>query len=246
MIKTHTTLNIGHFHTNYCEDFWVTAPITSSQQLIAVLDGCTMGTESAFAAMLFGKTLRSIARELYYEDFLNPSGTLLSGKLREIFRGLFSRLKSIRNQLSLDTHELLTTIVLGVLDQKSRVAEFLTIGDGLICHDGNIVNYEQDDRPDYLGYHLSKDFDSWFDAQTQKLTIKSFNDLSICTDGIFSFRNFKQPAKQKSEAEIIDFLLINDQLSEHNNCLERKMRIVQQEWQHEVTDDLAIVRIVSS
>lgn len=245
MIKTFTTLNIGHFHINYCEDFWVTAPITGSQQLIAVLDGCTMGTESAFAAILFGKTLRSIGKELYYEDFLNPSEAPLSSKLKEIFRRLFSQLKSIRNQLSLDSHELLSTIVLGVVDEERRAAEFLTVGDGLICHDGNIVNYEQDDRPDYLGYHLSKDFNAWFDAQRQKLAIKDFHDLSICTDGIFSFRNFKQPGKQKSEAEIIDFLLINDQLSKHNNCLERKIRIVQQEWQHEVTDDLAIVRIVS-
>ncbi len=244
MIKTFTTLNIGHFHTNYCEDFWVTAPITGSQQLIVVSDGCTMGTESAFAAILFGKTLRSISKELYYENFLNPSDVSLNSKLREIFRRLFQRLKSIRNQLSLDTHELLATIVLGVIDHRHSAAEFLTIGDGLICHDGNIVNYEQDDRPDYLGYHLSKDFDSWFDTQTQKLTIKGFNDLSICTDGIFSFRNFKQPDKQKSEAEIIDFLLINDQLLKHNNCLERKTRIVQQEWQHEVTDDLAIVRLI--
>lgn len=244
MIKTFTALQIGHFHTNYCEDFWVTAPITDSQQLIAVLDGCTMGTESAFAAMLFGKALRSIGKELYYEDFLNPSEAPLSSKLREIFSRLFLQIKSIRNQLSLDSHELLSTIVLGVVDEERRAAELLTVGDGLICHDGNIVNYEQDDQPDYLGYHLSKGFDSWYDTQTQRLTVKGFKDLSICTDGIFSFRNFKQPDKQKSETKIIDFLLINHQLSKHNNCLERKMRIVQQEWQHEVTDDLAIVRMI--
>lgn len=210
MIKTHTTLNIGHFHTNYCEDFWVTTPITNHQQLIAVFDGCTMGTESAFAAMLFGKALRNIGKELYYQDFLNPSPLLLSDKLKEILRRLFETLKSIKNQLGLDSHELLSTMVLGLVDQETLQAELITIGDGLICHDGNIIEYEQEDRPDYLGYHLGKNFETWYSSQSQRNTIRGFKDLSICTDGIFSFKNFRQPPEQKSETEIIDFLLINN------------------------------------
>lgn len=244
MIKTYTTLNIGHFHTNYCEDFWVTAPIAKHQKLIAVFDGCTMGTESAFAAMLFGKALRNISKGLYYEDFLKPSPLLLSDKLKEILKRLHETLKSIKNQLGLDSQELLSTMVLSIVDEESLHAELITIGDGLICHDGNVIEYEQDDRPDYLGYHLGEDFEAWYSSQVQRNTIRGFQDLSICTDGIFSFKNFKQRLKQKSETEIIDFLLINNDLSEHNNFLERKLRFIKEHWQHEVTDDLAIIRMI--
>ncbi|MCE7990765.1 MAG: protein phosphatase 2C domain-containing protein [Roseivirga sp.] len=245
-MKTYTTLNIGHFHTNYCEDFWVTSPVTKNQQLIAVTDGCTMGTESAFAAMLLGKILRQIAKELYYEDFRLPSPVPLDLKLEEILKRLFSRLKAIKNQLGLDTHEMLSTLVLGLVDEQSLQAELIVIGDGLICYDGNLLEFEQNDRPDYLAYHLGTDFGAWYQAQSQHVSIKDFRDLSISTDGIFSFKNFVSPSEQKKEEEIIDFLLVNVHLSEHNNFLERKMRFIRERWQHEVTDDLAIVRMITS
>lgn len=245
MIKTFTTLQIGYFHTNYCEDFCVTTPISSHRQLIAVFDGCTMGKESAFASMLFGKTLRNIGRQFYYQDFLTPSYTPLRVQLKEVVKQLFEKVKSAKNQLGLDTHELLSTVVLGIIDEKCNQAEIITIGDGLICHNGQVVTYDQEDRPDYLAYHLGENFEAWFQAQTQRNTLSHFNDLSICTDGIFSFRNLKNPRKQKSEDEIIGFLLINDQLSEHNNFLERKMRVIQHQWEHKVTDDLAVVRVMA-
>lgn len=203
-----------------------------------------MGTESAFAAMLFGKALRNISKAFYYEDFLKPSSILLSDKLKEVLKRLFETVKLIKNQLGLDTPELLSTLVLGLVDEESLQAELITIGDGLICHDGNIIEYEQEDRPDYLGYHLGKNFETWFASQLQRNTIRGFRNLSICTDGIYSFKNFKQSPKQKSELEIIDFLLINNDLSEHNNFLERKLRFIKKHWQHEVTDDLAIIRMI--
>lgn len=246
MIKTFTTLNIGHFHTNHCEDFWVTSPIATNQQLIAVTDGCTMGTESAFAAMLFGKILRQVARELYYEDFRQASALPLTHKFKEVLKRLFTKLKSIKNQLGLDTHELLSTLVLGLVDEQDMKAELIVIGDGLICHDGNLVGFEQDDRPDYLTYHLGEDFEHWYHTQSQNVSVNNFQDLSISTDGIFSFKNFIRPSEQKKEKEIIDFLLVNDHLSEHNNFLERKMRFIRERWQHEVTDDLAIIRMIIS
>ncbi len=245
MIKTFATLRIGHFHTNYCEDFWVSSPIGTNRQLIAVLDGCTMGTESAFVSMLFGKTLRQISQQLYYQDFLTPTNTSLKAQLKQVLHLLFEKVKHIKNQLGLDTHELLSTLVLAITDEKYYQAEIITIGDGLICHDGRIIAFEQGERPDYLAYHLGKNFEEWFAIQTQRISLHHFTNLSICTDGIFSFRSFKKPQRQKSEAEIIDFLLINDQLSEHNNFLERKMNIIQHQWQYEVTDDLAIVRVMA-
>jgi len=68
-MNVYSVLQIGEFHTNHCEDFLVIEPITANEFLIAVLDGCTMGKESVFASMLYGKTLRKIAKEFYYRDF---------------------------------------------------------------------------------------------------------------------------------------------------------------------------------
>jgi len=74
-MKIYSTLTIGEFHTNYCEDFLVIEQITNSEKLIAVLDGCTMGTESVFASMLYGKILRKIAKHFFYEDFVKKDSS---------------------------------------------------------------------------------------------------------------------------------------------------------------------------
>ena len=56
----------------------------------------------------------------------------------------------------------LSTLIIGIVDTTQSTAEFLTIGDGLICKDGELIEYEQDDKPDYLGYHLADDFEKVF------------------------------------------------------------------------------------
>ncbi len=243
-MKVYTTLNIGEFHTNHCEDFLVKEQIGTNEILVAVMDGCTMGEESVFASVLFGKILRKIAKEKFYEEFISVDLSELKEKLKEVIRTLMSELKSVKNQLGLETNELLSTLIIGLVDTEKAVAEFITVGDGLICRDGKFIEYEQDDRPDYLGYHLTDDFESWYEHHEQKLSISDFKDLSICTDGIFTFKNLENRAKQKTEAEILDFLLIDEQGSEGENFLEIKVRELKDKWHHVVTDDLAIVRVI--
>ncbi|MDW3194836.1 MAG: protein phosphatase 2C domain-containing protein [Cytophagales bacterium] len=242
-MKIYSVLQIGQFHTNYCEDFLVTEPVGTDKRLIAVLDGCSMGTESAFASILFGKILRSIAKQLYYKEFLEGISDDLDHILKDVLHQLFKEAKTIKNQLSLDTNELLSTIILGIVDEAQAKATFLAVGDGLIYFDGQIVEYEQDNKPHYLGYHLGEDFESWFSKQKQLLSISDFKDLSICTDGIFTFQNLTNKKDQLSEGHIIDFMLSDLEFSENDNFLERKVRYLDQERQHLVTDDLAIVRV---
>ena len=143
------------------------------------------------------------------------------------------------------TKELLSTLIIGIVETKEAKAEFLTIGDGLICKDGELIEYEQNDKPDYLGYHLAENFDNWFESQKQKISISSFKDLSICTDGIFTFKNLNDKSKQISEHRIINFLLVDNEGSEFDNFLDRKIRNLKDKWNHVVTDDLAIIRIKS-
>ncbi len=242
-MKIYKTIKIGEFHTNHCEDFLIDEQIATNEKLVAVLDGCTMGTESVFASILFGKILRNIAKTKFYKEFVTNESTELKDKLREVVKELFEQTKSVKNQLGLETNELLSTLIIGIVDTTNSKAEFLTIGDGLICKDGDLIEYEQNDKPDYLGYHLVDDFDTWFDNQEQKLTISNFKDLSICTDGIFTFKNLQDKSKQKTEREVVEFLLIDNEGMEYDNFLDRKVRILKDKWNHLVTDDLAIIRI---
>jgi hypothetical protein len=242
-MRIYKTLNIGEFHTNNCEDFFVEEQIATNEKLIAVLDGCTMGTESVFASILYGKILRNIAKKKFYEEFVSNNPIDLKSKLKEVIKQLIDETKSIKNQLGLETNELLSTLIIGIIDIKSSKAEFLAVGDGLICKDGEIIEYEQDDKPDYLGYHLADDFEQWFENQNQKLSISEFKDLSICTDGIYTFKNLENKTKQKSENDIIQHLLIDNEGSEFDNFLDRKVRSLKDKWSHIVTDDLAIIRV---
>ncbi len=237
------TLHIGEFHTNYCEDFLVDSQIGTNEKLIAVLDGCTMGTESVFASMLFGKILRHIAKKKYYEEYVSDTSLPLKDKLKDVVRLLINDTKHIKNYLDLEVNALLSTLIIGIIDTKKRQAECLTVGDGLICVDGKLFEYDQDDKLDYLGYHLSDNFNYWYDHHDQKLSIANFKDLSFSTDGIFTFRNLKDSSKQKSEQDIINRLLIDTKNLEFENALDRAITILKTQWHHTVTDDLAIIRV---
>lgn len=229
-MKIYKTLNIGEFHTNYCEDFLIEEQIGTNEVLLAVLDGCTMGTESVFASILYGKILRNIAKKKFYEEFVVDNSKHLKNKLREVVKALFEETIQLKNQLGLETNELLSTLIIGIIETKEATAEFLTIGDGLICKDGELIEYEQDDKPDYFGYHLADNFDNWYNSQDQRISISNFNDLSICTDGIFTFKNLEDKTKQKSESEIIEFLLVNSEGAEFDNFLDRKIRELKNKW----------------
>lgn len=121
------------------------------------MDGCTMSTESVFASILFGKILRNIAKEKFYEEFVVGNHTQLKDKLKEVVKLLIEKIRLVKNQLGLEINELLSTLIIGIIDTQGAKAEFLIIGDGLICKDGELFEYEQGNKPDYLGYHLSED-----------------------------------------------------------------------------------------
>lgn len=243
-MKIYTTLNIGDFHTNYCEDFWIEEQVGTNKKLIAVLDGCTMGNESVFASILLGKILRHTAKRKFYEEFITPTSNDLQSTLKDIIRSLLKDTRNIKNQLGLEINELLSTLIIGVIETQRQVAEFLVIGDGLIFCDGKAFEFEQNDKPDYLGYHLDDDFEYWYESQNQKLSISHFKDLSICSDGIFSFKNLKNTTEQKSESEILAYLLLDKKGSRFDTFLDNKIRSLKDHG-HYVTDDLAIVRVIA-
>ena len=243
MTKTFFTLQRGQFHDHFCEDFLISSQLSKNRQLIAVMDGCSMATESTFASMLFGKLLRRIARDQYYLN-AHPNDVGLEENLKLVINELFNGLKVLKNQLGLDTSELLCTFIICLINQKTAAAECLVIGDGVIFHDGKLHDFEQSNRPDYLAYHLGENFEDWYPSLSQKLSITSFRDLTIATDGIFTFQPQQRNGKRKDQSTLIDFLLKDDEGNEQNNFLDRKMRFIATEWNHMVMDDLAMIRVL--
>lgn len=243
-MKIYKTLHIGEFHTNHCEDFLITAQIGTNQTLIAVMDGCSMARESVFASILFGKILRNIARNMFYQEFVSNKHLELKYGLEEVFRQLFDQSKSIKNQLGLEITELLSTLIVGIVDAEEGNAEILAVGDGLVCVDGDLFEFDQGNKPDYLAYHLSKGFNNWYKKQRQKVALSSFNDLSICTDGIFTFKNLMNTSDRKDDEEVIQYLLVDTFGVEFDNFLDRKVIMLNKNWRHMPTDDLAIIRII--
>lgn len=243
-MKIHSTLQIGSFHLNHCEDHAIITTIGEGRYLTAVMDGCTMGEDSVFASVLLGKMLKNSARKYDYLSLRTSKFLTLSSLLKEILKEVFTGLKSIKNQLGLNTNELLSTLIVGIIDENSQSAELIVIGDGLICVDGNYYEYEQGDKPDYVAYHLNKQFEDWYGQQQQFLSVKSFRDLSICTDGIYSFRNFSNSQDEKQEAEIKAFLFEDNEGIENDRFLDNKILFLKEEWQYSPGDDIAIVRVI--
>ena len=213
--------------------------------MISVMDGCSMGTESYFASTLIGKVLKKISTEIHYKEFAEKTEDSIEQILKKVTRSLFQKLKELKNELSLERDELLSTMILGIVDREEKIAEIITIGDGLVICDGVITEYEQDNKPDYLGYHLDENFEDWYEKQNQRLRLSNIEDLSISTDGIFTFKKFDtEEYDEVTESEIVDYLLIDRQEKESENMLLKKMIRIEKKWGLKPSDDLTIIRLM--
>lgn len=241
-MRIYTTLQIGELHTNHCEDYLITEEIGKNKFLCAVMDGCTMGTDSYFAATLTGKLLRKISKEYSYKEFLSQESAGLQLILEKILKQLFEELRSAKNMLQLERDEVLNTLLIGVIDTYDRSGEFLCIGDGLICINNQLFEFEQDNKPDYLGYHLHEEFNSWYRKQQQRISAQHIQDFSLATDGIFTFKKFDNKTYTEP-GDVVKFLLVDMEESNNSNMLNRKLYDIQTNWGLKPGDDLAIIRI---
>ena len=244
-MKIYSALQIGDYHINHCEDYLFIGDIGSDKILCAVMDGCTMGTDSYFVSTLVGKLLRKIAKETGYKELYNVATNIdIEGCLKSILKELFKELMLTKNQLMLDQKELLTTLIIMVVDKKMNKGVVLVVGDGLVSINGRTTEFDQDNKPDYLGFHLNEDFETWFGYQKQKISISDIEDISISTDGIFMFR----PVKKVDTAEpinAIDFLLLDKTYEENEEMLTLKLKQLEHKYGLKPADDFAMIRLIS-
>lgn len=240
-MNIYTALTIGEHHVNFCEDNLLNVKIGENFYLIGVFDGCSMGNESHFAATLTTKILKKVAIEMDFMVFKAKQG--IENLLKQAIKRLFEELITIQNLLLLSKYDLLNTLLIGVLDAQTNTAKFLAIGDGVLIADDKTFVFNQNNQPDYMGYHLHEDFESWFSLQRQFVILENWKDITISTDGIFTFKNFDNKNYSKS-IEVIQYLCEDKQFLENENMLNKKMHLLATQYGLKPTDDVAIIRVI--
>ncbi|OWP62075.1 hypothetical protein CDA63_15990 [Hymenobacter amundsenii] len=243
-MQLYQLLKRGAYHPEFCEDFSLAEPL-GSRLVLAVMDGCTMGRESHFASALVAKVLRKVIKEYPYRRHHNslPPTPTLADELRELLAAVFADLDQLKNQLLLETNELLTTLVIALLDPTTGAVEILVLGDATVALNGQLTRFEQNNRPDYLAYHLARPFADWYGQQTQRLSASDCRDLSLATDGIDSFEP-ATPTAPDDLPNIPALLLLDTQLAERPEMLNIKVRRLETSFSLLPTDDVAIIRVI--
>jgi hypothetical protein len=243
-MNLYSTLQIGDYHINHCEDDLLIKKIGSDKIVCAVMDGCSTAMDSHFASTLIGKILRKVIIEAGYRIlYEKDSQHSLEEELKEIIKGLFKELKFVKNHLMLDEKELLTTLIILVYDITADEGLVLAIGDGVVCINGNITEFDRNNKPDYLAYHLHENFEDWYSGLSQKISFDHLDDVSIATDGISSFSKIKKTDSDEG-INFIQYLMIDQQNNDTEEMLNRKLKQLEHQYGVKPTDDLAIIRMI--
>jgi len=203
-----------------------------------------MGDDSHFAAGLIRKVLRRIARQTNLKSFAERTNPTTLELLKGTLKTLFADLRRLKADLDLSDTELLTTLMLAIVDTKGQKAEIVIIGDGVIACDEEIVEFNHDNKPDYLGYHLAEDFEDYWNGLTQRISAVDFQDLAMASDGVFSFKPFSHDSfRPVTEDELLTFLLVDRDEGPIENTYRRKLMYVSSNFGLKASDDLTVVRL---
>ena len=245
-MKFYELSHIGEFHVNHNEDFLISEETGSDRIMIAVMDGCSSGTDSHFASTLIGKLLRKIAKQEAYREYAQKQEVELKNQLETISLKLFEELSNLNRQLDLRSDEILSTLILAIVDAKDQRAEIIIVGDGFIHLNGLNIEYENDNKPDYIGYHLNMDKHLWYQTRTKKLTVEKINDLTISTDGIHTFKNFDGKKYEEISQDEIMTKFFEDK-NELNNVNKLKKTLIEIKNANGLmpSDDLTMIRVIS-
>lgn len=238
--------HIGEFHINHNEDFLVSEEVGEAKRMIAVMDGCSSGTDSHFASALIGKVLRKLAKQEAYREYAQKIQKDIAEVLEYLAIELFDELVKLNRQLDLRSDEILSTLILALIDSDKSRAEVLVVGDGMVHFNGENFEYENDNKPDYVGYHLKMDKLKWFDSQTQKLSFVNLKELVIATDGIHTFKNIDgKEYKTLSQDEIMYMFFESMENVENENKLKKTLINIKKQYGLVPTDDLTMIRVIN-
>lgn len=240
-MKSYTLIRKGAFHPVFCEDFLLNESLGQNYQVAAVMDGCSSGIQSHFASALIGKLLKQALNTLAQspKDCLDqkPTAASLSKLLLE---KVFIALKQAQQQLGLDEKEILSTLNMMVYDHHRKEAFVHLTGDGCVVMNDSLKSIDQNNTPDYIAYHLSKDFEAWHATQVNFFTAQSPSNVAIASDGVESFRTALVAVPE--DLDIPSFFMVEESFAKVENMLVRKFNILDKKYGFQPADDVSIVR----
>lgn len=246
-MQFYKNLQLGQFHPIYCEDFLFAQHISQQWFVAAVFDGCSSGRDSHFASALLGKSLGAICKQLPYLHQMHPHLDLETIHIEElsnfILLQLFEQYQYQQNKLLLETIDLVSTCILLVYNQHQLEAQISLSGDGVFAINQNIEIIDQNDRPNYMAYHLHKKSIDWLEQECLHYRFSHVKDVAIATDGVLSFA---QTAREKEDyIQASDYLLCDNQFQQQENMLDKKCIRLDRNYGQKPNDDVAIVRVIN-
>lgn len=220
----YSVLNVISESHNSCEDSYF---INETEDFVygGVFDGCSTGTKSHWAS-------QTLAYAFQAAGHLPVS--------RNALTNVYSYLNIVKSILSLSEFNFLSTCVLFTYDKKSKQLCIRVFGDG--CYFVNDVEYyiEQDNKPDYIGYHLFGHYHAFheFIDKYQLKIYENVDNFKICSDGI---KSITRSQFEQSDAPEPMALLYAPPTS--SNYLERMWNILKRN-KYKITDDLTIISYV--
>ncbi len=245
-MEVYELLRRGEMHKDFCEDFLLSFELNEQYSVYGVFDGCSTGIDSHMASSLIAKVVRAEMECLAVDEIIS-----IKNLLSESIYHTMSTLRNIRNDLFLETNELLSTIILLVVDKLSGKGEALVFGDGFVSINGQQIDIEQDNAPDYLAYYLDEleniaDFEAWLAEHSNSYTIDEVVDISIATDGVASFQITDATLENNGRPVPSEYLAKDNFLLHNKSMLGRKLNILKSKHQLMNQDDIAFIRLVNN
>lgn len=218
-----STLNkISHTHTTCEDNFFVNE--TEDGITGGVFDGCSTGTNSHWAAQTFA---------YLFGKYRNPTSNLVICRVTTLLSG-------IMNTLGLTNMHVLATCLLFEYNKKTLRFRIRVFGDGYYYLNSREYEIEQENRPDYLGYHLDDEIDlnKYLDRYPTE-EYENVTQFCITTDGIQALQ-ISQFKEQKHDAKS---LLLHP--PDSTSYLNRMWNILKKEGWY-LNDDLTIISYVQN
>lgn len=240
----HQYIKRGTSHENFCEDYVFAENIDDKFIVAGVFDGCSGGKESYFASAFYGKAIKSFIKTYNLSHFND-----IEQVIKQILFNSFSNVKVLSEVISLSSDELLSTVILLVADLHKNIGKIICLGDGFVSVNGENYEIDQNNTPDYPAYHLSKitdfeDFEHWYKNQKNIFSFDKIEDLTISTDGLFTFTDIKNSKNDIPKDWITNYFTQDKQFIKNKAMFGRKFNILKNNHNYINYDDIGIVRVV--
>lgn len=237
-----STLNKrSHDHENHCED---NLYITENDGFIygAVFDGCSSGINTHWASQTLNYIFHNLSKKNFFINGLFDSLEIeVNNFLFQVGVDLYKSSKL----LELKTENLLSTIVFFAYEKSTKLLYVKFLGDGtffIYDDEWKFIDNNEDNMPLYLGYYCAdnEQMRKYIESRASYL-LENVNHFAICTDGIDSFRNYKEKI---SISDPVTFLIKEDKFFTMKHELGKKFNILKEDgWV--IHDDLTIIKYKS-